>query len=606
MKKYQVFFLAAFFSVVGLAVQDSIQIPVEFPVLQSARSANEMKLSMDGLLNTMQGGLPSVPVRTLKIAVPEGKKFHIASWTSGEKSRTRLNAHAALASAQVPMSWMQNPPKNLPKGSAPSFRGEMFPSVPYEISEQTLHGVKVLIVSIYPVQVGKDLRSLTVAHKGTLDIQFEDGEKSDTKLFEHQMAEVEKFVDNKEVLDTYRKNGVRGRAAYDYLIISTSNYIGFTGENDLSKFAASLQNAGLKSKIVDMANINNIATTGVDLPEKIHNFIKQEYTESGIRYVLLAGESRTNQPNFIPTRKLWSKIMAYFGGGMPWTPVELDIPSDTYYSNLDGEFNSNGNAHWGEANDGANGTDVDFLSEVKVGRVALRNTTDLQNFVKKSLRARAEGISKTAALLGEMLFKEKDLYGDEYMDQLIGSVEEHGYKTTGYDNTWKHVKLYDRVSTWSGTVAQSQINKADVGMVNHLGHSNNSTNMRLSTSNISSFANVKPFVYYTQGCYAAGFDTGSFVDRMEAATNAAVVAIGNTVYGLAPEDPQPTLTKTPGASQMLHRVFIHNLMAVPKVSMGEAHAASKEFFIGLKSAEEVRWVTWTATFFGDPSLTLGQ
>jgi hypothetical protein len=39
---------------------------------------------------------------------------------------------------------------------------------------------------------------------------------------------------------------------------------------------------------------------------------------------------------------------------------------------------------------------------------------------------------------------------------------------------------------------------------------------------------------------------------------------------------------------------------------GKAHQASKEAFNPLKSAQEIRWVDWTATYFGDPSLTLGE
>ncbi|MBI1860189.1 MAG: hypothetical protein HYR96_04640 [Deltaproteobacteria bacterium] len=126
--------------------------------------------------------------------------------------------------------------------------------------------------------------------------------------------------------------------------------------------------------------------------------------------------------------------------------------------------------------------------------------------------------------------------------------------------------------------------------------------MGLYGDDIASMTNEAPFFYYTQGCLAGRFTVGSFVDKLVSSPKAAFAAVGNSSYGLAPEDPHAESTKTPGASQMLHRQFIQSVIANPGASLAQAHQASKVAFVNDKAIQEVRWVTWVATFFGDPSL----
>ena len=142
-------------------------------------------------------------------------------------------------------------------------------------------------------------------------------------------------------------------------------------------------------------------------------------------------------------------------------------------------------------------------------------------------------------------------------------------------------------------------------MINHLGHSNTTYNMRMSTYEIDDFRNAKPFFYYTQGCFPGDFTANEcFIELLVRHTNGAVASIANTSYGLGPEDPAPNTTETPGASQMLHRRFINAIFSEHVVNLGRANQVSKEEFIGLANTQEIRWVMWDANYFGDPSLEL--
>ncbi len=553
----------------------------------------KFEIKKNGLLQTMEAGLPSVPVKTFLVALPSGRNFQKAKF---EVTGTRAySGQIVTSAAQMPISWIGNAPKDLKHEAAPQYDSQ-YPAQKYTVSKQVLHGVTVLVVNVYPIRE-IDHKSIEAFSQFKLTLSTSRSSEAPVKLFSHQAKELKNLVSNPETISAYAS---REEATNDYLILATPKVIGFTGANGLEDLQKSLTEKGLKSKVVSLAKIDEAA--GTDRVEKIRNFIRDEYKTTGIQYVLLVGKSvKSSSEPFFPARPLWTKIKAYFGY---WTTLEENIPADLYYSNLDGTFNGNGNDKWGETTDGENGGDVDFLPEVTVGRVVVETQAQLQNFVRKTLYTKSHKLSQETALLGEELFKELNLYGDDYMNQLVGECSDHNFTTTGYSNDWKLTKFYDKASKWSGKDAQKAISQNPISMVNHLGHSNQSTNMKLSSSNISAFTNANPFVYYTQGCLAAKFTVGSFVDKMVTATNAAVSAIGNSSYGLAPEDPDPNSTKTPGGSQMLHRQFIHSIFTNHLTQLGKAHQASKVAFVGMKDIQEVRWINWTAHYFGDPSLEL--
>lgn len=579
---------------------NAIQISVRFPKPRFLRAPGKTIVRIDGLLNTVEGGLPSIPVKTVKIALPPGDLLSGFQWLEGNP--VRFAEKIAPASGVAPISWMKNQ-RRLPEVPAPHFSGDEYPSSRVQLDLQRYHGVAIALVSIYPIVV---TRSGEADFIDNIKVRLNLSPRSPQdniripSLQKRERIQVSAFVDNPSTLDLYPVTNAR--AEYDYLILSTEKMIAYQGANGLGDLQKGLLDRGLRSKVVDVATVAASAL-GADLAEKIRGFIRSEYTTHGISYVLLAGRSvPSDSETFLPSRPLWSKIRAYLGY---WFDLEEIIPADIYYACLDGSFNSNGDTKWGEPADGENGSDVDFLAEVMVGRAVLNSVEQLQNFVRKTLWSYNHPFSRQVLLLGEALFSELHLYGDDYMNQLLGQCTDHGYETTGYPSDWKAVTLYDRVKPWGGQAVFSEVLGNTFSMINHLGHSNENYNMRMGSSDIAQFKNENPFIYYTQGCLAGKFTVGSFVDKMVSASYAAVVAVGNSSFGLAPEDPTPSTTTTPGASQMLHRKFVDAILGKEVKQLGRAHQMSKEAFIDLKSAQEVRWVNWSTTYFGDPSLEMG-
>lgn len=558
-------------------------------------------VSIAGLPNTIDAGYPSLPFETLKIALPPGAKFLSASFEP--LSVVDLNIEIARSLAQIPLSWERSSgrssdaplPLDFVQGNYPTARADAF--------VQTLHGVPIVIVNVFPL-VQKS-GAAEFASNGILSVAFERGENfTDTSLRPHQADRVRSFVHNPRMIAKYRAASPQLVAdGYEYLIVSNDDLIKYTGQWGFGDLQTGLSTRGLRSKVVSVTSINKEGT-GADLQAKIRNFIRSEYQKFGIQYVLLAADADGSASSVIPVRRLNSKIRAYMNGH--WEDEEQNIPADLYYSCLDNDFNGNGNDKWGEPTDGPSGADVDLLAEVVVGRMPMKTTAQLQNFVRKTLWMYSNKVAKSAFLLGEELFPEKDLYGDEYMDQLIGVCTDHNYRTSGFTPDWAFEKFYERHGSWSGDAALEKINTSSFSMVNHLGHSNTSYNMKLYSSfGTPNFKNPKPYFYYTQGCFPGDFTANDcFIEKVLRLQYGPVAAIANTNYGLGPEDPDPSSTKTPGASQMLNRQFINAVFTDHLTNLGRAHQNSKEDFIGFAKSQEIRWVFWDANFFGDPSVEL--
>lgn len=589
----------------GLAIQHDartreISVSARWPAPRIERDARgDLSLSIEGLSTTIEAGLPAVPVRTIKVALPRGTR--LKSVRSTEGAVRTLAGRIRASRSMLPYSWQTMDRTGLTAEEAPRIPAGGYPARRVETSVQVLHHVPVVIVNVYPVMVAASGDTSTVASDARVVVSYEEdpAARGLRRLTESERAHVAALADNPETVSGASPAGDPADP-YDYLILSSAPLIAFSGPGGFKDLTDNLAVRSLKARVVDVAAAA-AATAGKDLPDKLRNFIKHEYEHSGIRYVLLAADGDASGAGaVIPARRFFQKIRSYDGS---WHSLERNIPADLYYSCLDADFDGNGNKVWAEPTDGAGGGDVDLLSEVVVGRMPVKTTAELANFVTKTLAYAASARPRSALLMGEELFAEMNLYGDDYMNQLVGDCADHSYQTHGYGEGWTFTRLYDREHTWGGASALATINEGRFSVVHHLGHSSTSYNMRLSSSRIRKFTNPDPFFYYTQGCYPGDFtENDCFIELMVRHARAAVAAVANTSFGLGPEDPQPATTTTPGASQMLHRRFVDALCSGAADTLGKANQASKEAFIGLSQAPEMRWVFWDAHYFGDPSL----
>ena len=94
------------------------------------------------------------------------------------------------------------------------------------------------------------------------------------------------------------------------------------------------------------------------------------------------------------------------------------IPSDLYYSCLDGNWNADADSLYGEGYDSSAspGDAADLLPEVWVGRAPVKNATQAQLFVNKTLTYEKTPVAdymKNVLLFAEVLFPQDWVYPQE-------------------------------------------------------------------------------------------------------------------------------------------------------------------------------------------------
>uniref|UniRef100_A0A7V0Z4R5 T9SS type A sorting domain-containing protein n=1 Tax=candidate division WOR-3 bacterium TaxID=2052148 RepID=A0A7V0Z4R5_UNCW3 len=140
---------------------------------------------------------------------------------------------------------------------------------------------------------------------------------------------------------------------------------------------------------------------GVDDAEKLRNFIKDAVEKWGVSIVVLG-----NDVPDIPTRWVW---IEYVMGNYP-----AHITTDMYYSDLDGNWNFDGDDRFGEVPDS-----VDFYPDVIVGRISAHNPDDVSGYLNKTLSYLLERVSppnslepyyKKALFVTSMFWSQNDSY----------------------------------------------------------------------------------------------------------------------------------------------------------------------------------------------------
>ncbi len=124
---------------------------------------------------------------------------------------------------------------------------------------------------------------------------------------------------------------------------------------------------------------------GRDDPEKIRTMIKSYYDEENIRWVLLAGDA---QNDLIPIREVYNPDVVRYVGSESSGMDNYYKPTDYYYADLTGTWNSDGDSRWGEApQDNLYRYDeISWVPEVYVGRFPADTVEELEIMVNKTLK----------------------------------------------------------------------------------------------------------------------------------------------------------------------------------------------------------------------------
>jgi len=381
---------------------------------------------------------------------------------------------------------------------------EPFPSASAELaSVQRIAGYDVAFVRVYPVQYTPLSGGLTFSPRLRVTVRLA-AQTLETAVALHPSARkralqtVAKMVDNAETLAAYDNFAIQKApppAVFDYLLITKSSLV--------NAFQPLVDRKVLDGLAVQVETVENIlaAQTGRDQPEKIRNYIRYAYTNWGITYVLLGGDS-----TIVPARYAYAYMASLESGRFP-----RHLPAcDLYYACLDGSWDQDGDNTFGEPTDGQAGQEIDLLAEVYVGRAPVDTVAEVNTFVEKTVRYEDQPHANFTNVL----------FIAEYLGTYAGVVAQ-GWDMfvplTNYFSNYHQARLDDSPFTtpqWSYLDAINALNLSP-----HLalfsGHGDPGTVMGLIAEDLDVLTNQWPSLTYSVSCDSGAFDNDTFLDPFD-------------------------------------------------------------------------------------------
>ena len=281
---------------------------------------------------------------------------------------------------------------------------------------------------------------------------------------------------------------------------------------------------GLRSQVVAFEDVEG-STEGRDAAERLRNFLKRAAAEAtGLRYVLLGGDV-----SVIPSRRMYVSTDVY---GFYWT--DALTPVELYFSDLDGDWDADGDDEFGEVGDG-----LDMHADLSVGRLPVESAEEAQ------------------VIIGKILTYEQAPPTD-YLEQALFMSEPTGYEFQGMEvsssvlldkwadqmmpDNFNVSKLYDDADNYTDALPHTAANSIMLiekghSLVVHLGHGVESMLGLMDRAEVKGLTNGPDYpVFVSCACSAGNFDGGATdsvgEEWLKNPNGGGVAYIGNTDIGI--------------------------------------------------------------------------
>ncbi len=367
--------------------------PYEF----EQNNEGKTEINMQGFSNIYEPGCPHLLSKTYLIGLPPSA--HVTQIELIDESHIHLNETFDIA-AFLP---------NILNGST-SFKSvinnDVYNSInPYPPNIYNFNGMGQIRkfsfaqIQFNPFQCIPLTGELTLYTTITLKIEYETTTEPSEELLSDTVLDdfVSKKIYNYDEIKLFYPCALSNSEHYDYIIIANESLI-----SALMDFKQWKETVGYNVKIV---NTSYIYTNyeGKDKPEQIRNFLIDKYAEWGIKYVLLVGSHHS-----IPMRYCYPDPENH-------DSYDWKIPTDHYYADLTGDWDTDGDGFYGERRD----DDSDYYPELYVGRIPLDDRVGIQNFCTKTMLFEQDdsGWKQKALLLGAKTVPFDDC-SDRFMEKL--------------------------------------------------------------------------------------------------------------------------------------------------------------------------------------------
>ncbi len=572
-------------------------------------------IRIPGLENRIIPGEPVVPFRTARILIPLAEEIQDIKVLPGEKKNL---GKILIEPGQdpLPISFSGNytftPLNETTYGSM-----EPYPKDVYSVvGVQEKQGYKILYINLYPIMYIPKTKDTYYFGTFDLEVKTAPAQTLDRGLFRGSPEDrelIEGMVDNPGEVAAYSEDiAPMGTSPlldgnYDYVIITNRALKNAPGPYNFTDLVDWKNSKGVAATIVTVEEIYSIYP-GADDQEKIRSFIKDAYINNGITYVLLGGDADGSHfggdswDRIVPARGLWA---------WDYEASPPNIPSDLYYACLDGNYDYNGNGVYGEPGDGPGGGDVDLMAEVYVGRAPIDSYAELSNFVRKTIAyesTASDPYLKEVLMVGEYLgFGGVSDWGGNSLDEIKDGSGASGYDTAGFPDDYTKSSLYDSDREWN-KMELAEIINGNIHTINHLGHANVASAMKMNVDDVGRLRNDKYFFGYSQGCYAGSFDnrdpdsiympSDCVLEHFVTEPHGAFAFVGNSRFGWGRR------STTDGPSQRYHRQFWDAVFGEGIGNIGRALQDAKEDNLGsidgTSDGNVMRFCYYEINLLGDP------
>ncbi|MBE9480414.1 MAG: T9SS type A sorting domain-containing protein [Bacteroidetes bacterium] len=592
MKKAVVIFILFLAVIAGKS--ETIEKTYYFSDFKIIKTGDYFLFEFQNTLITGKTGEPALPYHSVSFLLPPGQIAESIEFIGEEETIIPGNY----------LLYPRQPSRPLSKGKSGEFiknnkvykSDNLYPESQLgEISTEFMNGYSFGISTFTPLMYNPAKGEVSYYKKVTIRITTRNASEAvealkNLKSSESVIKNVNDFAQNKGIISLYPFNNSR-TDDYQMMIITPAQF-----ENDYQDLIDIYIRRGIKTEIITTEFIDgNI--TGQDLPEKIRNYIIQEYQNHNVEYILLGGDVE-----HVPYRGFYCYVQS--GSGYE----DNNIPADLYYSALDGTWNDDGDNRWGEI-----GED-DLLPEIAVARFSFSNISELTNMIHKSdsyQNSPVLGELRDPLLAGEHLWSSPETWGADYLELLVGFHDDNGYTTIGIPDDHNIETMYERDQSWSGSDLIAKINQGKQ-FVHHCGHANTTYVAHLYNSDItnSNFYQANGTdhnytLFHTHGCICGSFEySDCILEKMVSIQNFAVAVIGNSRYGWFNEG------QTEGPAAHLHREMVDALYNEKMNHIGAAFVECKiqtaPWVTAPGQHEEgaLRWNFYDINILGGPALSV--
>jgi hypothetical protein len=588
--------------------------PHEVSVLRSSTGA---RISLVGGVPVGEPGQPETPAVPAYVEIPDGERvtgvsFEAAGWAPVPSDAGRIRAAAALSPGFPIRGSEPDPALYAADAWFPAAAGIAGPG-------GGVRGRNLASLALRPVRVRPASGAVEVATSITVRIETAPDLSPDRLVRKRVVAEWEEEfartspragrglealtpswtstarVESARLPGTQSGGGAFAPSVVPSVEGSPVQYLIITNnlmQSQMQRLADWRTRTGVPTVVRTVEFIQANYPYGFDLQDRIRRFIREAYEQWGITHVLLGGDTDVIPPRYGRT--------TFFGGAY--------IPTDLYYSDLDGNWNADGDSLFGEAYQelSAPGDNVSLFPDVYVGRAPVITVAQAQTFVDKVLqysRTPVGDYENKSLFAGEVLFPQDyvppasiSLDGAEDCESAISRLTPEMQVLRLYEN-WP---AYDSVGALPET-RQRVLDSLSVGrgLFHHVGHGYRNSmscgDAAVTNPDAEALSNGdRLFWLYSINCTSNAIDFASLGEAFILNPNGGAVSnIGST------REDFPVTGRS-------YQDEFYDLVFQDKVpTVGEAFARQKFPFIGLAFYDNThRWTQFTLALLGDPAMPL--